>query len=332
MAGARVEPVVPDALRDSSIRTDFVQANGLDFEVDMSGPDDARVLALCLHGFPEHAFSWRFQLPMLGERGYKTWAPNLRGYGRTTRPIGVGNYAIECLLDDVAGLIDASNTDETVLIAHDWGAVIAWWFAIRAIRPLKKLIICNVPHPQAMRQQGGMSWAQLKKSWYVFFFQIPGLPEYIFGKRGGESLANIMAQSAVDKTNFPPEVGNVFRANAMQPGALTAMINYYRAYVSGGGVKRQQKLGMPRIETPTLMLWGEEDVALTKETTFGTDLFVQDLTLRYLPQVSHWVQQEQPEAVNAMMAAFLADAPVPEFRWHWTLAAPAERNDAKGGA
>ena len=330
MTETSLDPIVPDALKDARIRTEFVSANGLDFEVDMSGPNEAQVLALCLHGFPEHAFSWRFQLPMLGELGYKAWAPNLRGYGRTTRPTGVGSYALEDLLEDVAGLIDPSETEETVLIAHDWGALIAWYFAIRALRPIKKLIICNVPHPQAMRQEGGMSWSQLKKSWYVLFFQLPGVPEYLFGRRDGAALANIMAQSAVDKSNFPAEVGDVFRANAMQPGALTAMINYYRALVLGGGAKRQQQLGLPSIQTPTLMLWGEEDVALTKETTYGTDRFVRDLTIRYLPRVSHWVQQEQPEAVNAMIRAFVSEAPVPEFRWHWELVPAGEKDNSQG--
>ena len=118
---------------------------------------------------------------------------------------------------------------------------------------------------------------------------------------------------------FPDEVGEVYRKNAMQPGALTAMVNYYRALVRGGGAKRQQKLGIPMIEVPTLMIWGEDDVALTKETTYGTGDYVRDFTIRYLPRVSHWVQQEQPEAVNAMIAAFVEDRAVPEFKWSWRL-------------
>ena len=311
--------IVPADMQDPRITTRYVDANGLRFEVDECGSGDR--LALCLHGFPEHSFSWRFQLPMLAEAGYKAWAPNLRGYGRSSRPAGVGAYAIEDLLADVAGLIDASNTSETVLLAHDWGAVIAWYFAIRQLRPLQKLVICNVPHPQAMQQ--AMGWEQLKKSWYVFFFQVPGLAEYLFGRDDAKAMANIMASSAVDKTNFSADVGEVYRRNAAQPGALTAMVNYYRALVRGGGAKRQRELGFPMIQTPTLMIWGEDDVALTKETTYGTDEYVADLTIRYLPRVSHWVQQEQPEVVNAMIQAFLEDAPVPELSWEAQLKAPA---------
>jgi epoxide hydrolase 4 len=310
-----VTEIVPPQLQDPRITTTFVDANGLRFEVDQCGAGDK--LALCLHGFPEHSFSWRFQLPMLADLGYQAWAPNLRGYGNSSRPEGVSAYAIEYLLEDVAQLIDASCAQEVTLLAHDWGAVIAWYFAIRQIRPLQKLVICNVPHPQSMQQ--GFSWAQLKKSWYIFFFQIPGLAEKMMSRNDGAALRDIMRSSAVDKTHFGDEVGEVYWRNALQPGALTAMVNYYRALVRGGGAKRQSKLGFPIIETPTLMVWGEDDVALTKETTYGTDQFVSDFTIRYLPRVSHWVQQEQPEVVNKMIEAFLTGAPVPEMVWRAEL-------------
>ena len=305
------QSIVPHKLRDPRITTRYVRANGLDFELDECGSGDR--LALCLHGFPEHSFSWRLQLPMLADLGYRAWAPNLRGYGGTDRPEGIGAYSIETLMNDVAGLIDASDAESVVLIAHDWGAVIAWYFAMRKIRPLQKLIICNVPHPGAMA--ANFSWQQLQASWYVFFFQLPGVPEWMLSRDQGAAMADIMRSSAVDTSNFGPEVGAVYQRNAMQEGALTAMLNYYRALVRGGGAKRQRRLGFPMIKTPTLMIWGEEDVALTKATTYGTESFVKDLTIRYLPRVSHWVQQEQPEVVNAMITAFLTDAVVPELVW-----------------
>ena len=161
---------VPSALKDPRIKTEFVHANGLTFEVDKCGSGDK--LAICLHGFPEHSFSWRYQLPMLADLGYEAWAPNLRGYGKSDKPEGISAYAIEYLLEDVAQLIDASGKQEVTLLAHDWGAVIAWYFAMRQVRPLQHLVICNVPHPQGMNR--GFSWEQLKRSWYIFFFQIPG--------------------------------------------------------------------------------------------------------------------------------------------------------------
>lgn len=303
------------------ITTDFVAANNLRFEVDQCG--DGNRLALCLHGFPEHSFSWRYQLPMLARLGYKAWAPNLRGYGHSSRPPFVEDYSMDRLLDDVAGLIDAAGCEETVLIAHDWGAVIAWQFAMQQVRPLSKLVICNVPHPGPMGRALRKGFAQLKKSWYVFFFQIPRLPEWMLGRNGARGVAEAIYNSCSFKERFPPEVLEVYRDNAAQPGALNAMINYYRALLRGGGA-REPEGGYPKIETPTLMIWGEEDVALTKESTYGTEEYVTHLTLRYLPRVSHWVQQDAPEVVNAMIEAFLRDRPVPEMHWEVSLVAPGD--------
>ena len=292
----------------SEISHQWVQANGLRFHVASCGEGER--LALCLHGFPECWYSWRYQLPLLARLGYRAWAPDLRGYGESDRPVGIPAYAIEALMDDVAGLIDAARPQSTLLLAHDWGAVIAWYFAMRRCRPLERLVIMNVPHPAVM-QRTFRTPRQLLRSWYVFFFQIPRLPEALLRARHYRAIADAFRNMAIDKRRFPEEVLDVYRRNAAHPGALTAMINYYRAMVRGGAA-RQKALGMPRIETPTLMIWGEEDIALGKETTYGTDAHVRDLTLRYLPGVSHWVQQEAPETVNAMLEAWLGGQPVPE--------------------
>jgi pimeloyl-ACP methyl ester carboxylesterase len=287
-----------------------VKANGLEFEVEEWGSGDR--LALCLHGFPEHAHSWRLQGPMLADLGYRVWAPNQRGYGKTSRPRDMMAYSLKHLLADVAALIDASGAKSVTLIAHDWGAIVAWWFAIRNARPLEKLVIMNVPHPVLFRDVAKNLPAQRKKSWYVRFFQFPWLPEFMLGRNRAARIARMIRGSAVDKSRFPRDVLDVYRENAAQPGALTAMINWYRANFRGGGIREQMKLGIPVIDVPTLMVWGEEDVALCKETTYGTERYVRDLTLRYLPGVSHWVQQEAPETVNAMLAAFLRGERVPE--------------------
>jgi pimeloyl-ACP methyl ester carboxylesterase len=312
--------IVDSSVQDARIRTEFVDANNLTFEVDKCGTGNK--LAICLHGFPEHSFSWRYQLPMLAELGYEAWAPNLRGYGKSSRPPFVEDYTMDHLLADVAGLIDASGKSEVVLIAHDWGAVIAWQFAIQKIRPLHKLIICNVPHPIPMMKSMKNGLGQLKKSWYVFFFQIPRLPEWLLGRNNAKGISQAFRNSGVNKDMFPDEVVEVYRKNANQPGALTAMINYYRGLFKDR--KKSSVEDIAIIETPTLMVWGEDDVALSKETTYGTQDYVKDFRIRYLPRVSHWVQQEAPEAVNAMMSAFLTDKPIPEAHWVMELTEPTE--------
>jgi len=305
---------------DSRIRTEIVEVNHLKIEVDMCG--EGNRLALCLHGFPEHSISWRNQLPILAELGYKAWAPNMRGYGNSSVPTLMQDYSVENLMEDVAALMDASGCDEIVLVAHDWGAVIAWYFAIRQIRPLTHLIICNVPHPVPAARAFRNGWSQLKKSWYIFFFQIPRLPEWMMTrsrKNKGIGMGQLIKDTASNPENFPDEVIEVYNQNAARSENLTAMVNYYRALVRGGGGSRQKNLGFPMIETPTLMLWGEDDMALTKETTYGTEEVVRDFTIRYLPRISHWVQQDAPEAVNAMIAAFLSGEPVPELSWEMSL-------------
>jgi len=288
---------------------EFVLANGRRFHVATCGTGDR--LALCLHGFPECWFSWRHQLPLLRRLGYRAWAPDLRGYGRSERPPYREDYDIQRLIDDVGGLIDASGSRSTTLIAHDWGAVIAWYFAMRRVRPLERLVIMNVPHPAGM-ERALRSGRQLARSWYVLFFQLPWLPEALLRARGYRAIDEAFRTMAVDKTRFSDDVLRVYRENAAGPGALTAMINYYRAFVRGGGGARQRAIGVAVIDTPTLMIWGERDTALGKETTYGTEAFVRDLTIRYLPNVSHWVQQEAPETVNAMLEAWLTGQPVPQ--------------------
>jgi pimeloyl-ACP methyl ester carboxylesterase len=283
-----------------------VTANGLSFAVQACGDGDR--LALCLHGFPDDAIAWRHQLPVLAGLGFKAWAPNQRGYSGTSRPEGVASYGIEHLMDDVAGLIDASGARSTVLIGHDWGAMVAWCFAARRVRPLERLVIMNVPHPvcfnAALRH-----WRQMRKSWYTAFFQIPGLPDALLSSQGGARVREIILGSCRDAARFPREVLDTLCRNAAEPGAATAMLNWYRASFRNKSLQ-DPRLAQP-IDTPTLLVWGEEDVALDVITLDGTERYVRDLTLRRLPGVSHWVQQEAPARVNAMLEAFLTGQPVP---------------------
>lgn len=291
---------------DFPVTTSFVKANGLTFEVDQCGTGDK--FALLLHGFPESKFSWRYQMPLLARLGYTVWAPNLRGYGKSSRPAAVGDYHIDHLVADVAGLIDAAGAKSTLLMAHDWGAIIAWQFAIRRTRALERLVIMNVPHPACLAREL-RTWAQLRKSWYVFFFQIPWLPERMLRAKSAEAIGRAFVDMAIDKSKFPVAVIDEFKRSALEPGALRAMVNYYRAAMRAGSKAMNPDPGT--VDVPTLMIWGLEDSALGKATTERTDTYVRELTLRYLPGVSHWVQQEAPEKVNAMIEAWLTGAPVP---------------------
>lgn len=293
------------------IETAFIEANGLSFEVDSCGTGEK--LALFLHGFPESKYSWRFQMPLMARLGYTAWAPNLRGYGRSSRPAGREAYRIEALCDDVAGLIDAARargiTGPVTLIMHDWGGIIGWTFALKKLREIEKIIVLNIPHP-TLFARGLRNFTQLKKSWYVFFFQLPWLPEKMMTAQDARAIGNAFYNMAIDKSRFPDSVLDQYRKNALLPGAMTAMINYYRANFRGS--PPPEWTDPPLITVPTLMIWGTEDSALGKELTIGTQDLVPNLTLRYLPQVSHWVQQEAPETVNTMIEAWLTGQDVPE--------------------
>ncbi|GAB5481034.1 MAG: alpha/beta hydrolase [Parasphingorhabdus sp.] len=284
----------------SEITIQWIEANGQTFEVAQSG--EGKRLALCLHGFPELHYSWRFQIPLLVEQGYRVWAPNMRGYGGSSKPATVRDYALDHLCADVAALIDASGAEEVTLIAHDWGAIVAWAFAIQKIRPLNRLIIMNVPHPMVGRREI-RHWRQLRRSWYIFFFQIPWLPEFLISRRKGEAIRGAFSNMAQDQSNFSDKVLDVFAKAALRPGSLTAMLNYYRALVRHRGVV---DLEDRQLDTPTLMIWGEEDSALNIKCTEGTEQWVSNLELHRLPGVSHWVQQEAPEKVNAILRGWLA--------------------------
>ncbi len=291
------------------IQTAFVTAGEMRFEVHQCGDAASPRLALCLHGFPEHAYSWRHQLPLLARLGYKAWAPNQRGYGASSRPKGARSYALDLLVEDAARLIDAADCESVTLIGHDWGGMVAWMSALKAVRPIDKLVVMNLPHPTRFVEHA-RGLRQLKRSWYIFFFQLPWLPEFAMTRNDAQLVGQAFRGMAIDKSRFPDEVLEVYRRNALQPGAATAMINWYRAvrYSSMGPGEFAE---LPPLEIPTLMIWGEHDTALGVELTYRTDELVKDFTIRYLPDVSHWVQQEAPEEVNAMLEAWLRGESVP---------------------
>lgn len=288
----------------SGIRNRRIAANGLDFEVAEAGEGDH--LALLLHGFPELNFSWRHQMPLLAGLGYRVWAPNQRGYGKSSRPPGVDAYAADRLVADAAALIDASGARQVTLIAHDWGGAIAWLVAIRQARPLARLVVMNCPHPACFAREL-RTWKQLRKSWYMFFFQLPAAPELMLTANGAQAVRRAFLDSAHDRSRFPREDLDVYARAALEPGAMTAMLNWYRAAARNRTLSTAG--GYPVIETPTLLIWGEADMALDIATVDGTDRYVRDLTVRRLPGISHWVQQDAPEVVNEILRGWLPPGP-----------------------
>lgn len=275
-----------------AIETRSLTANGLTFTADCAGDGDT--VALLLHGFPECRASWRLQLPALASLGWRAVAPDLRGYGETSRPVGRDASRIEHLVEDVVALFQAAGAKRRMLIGHDWGGAIAWQAALQGV-PLDGLVILNAPHPAAFRR-ALRTWDQRRRSWYMGYLLLPWLPELTLTRQNGRSLAEGLKRQS---PRFPPDLLDTLRRNLTEPGAATAMLNYYRANVLR---LARAKMRSDPIDTPTLLIWGEEDLYLSPALASGNEEFVADLTVRRLPGVSHWVQQDAPDLVNIAIA------------------------------
>ncbi|MBK9306285.1 MAG: alpha/beta hydrolase [Nitrospira sp.] len=281
-----------------------VQANQVSFRVAMAWAGER--LVLCLHGFPESAISWRHQMQPLVQAGYCVWAPDLRGYGGTARPTGIETYSIESLMEDVGGLLDAAQVKRAILVGHDWGGIIAWYYAMRHPSRIEALVIMNAPHPACFEREV-QRWRQLHRSWYMGLFQVPWLPELALSAGRGYVIGQIFERMAMDRRYLPNEIVDVYRQQACEPGALTAMINYYRAAFRGGGAWRQRSLGYPKIPVPTLVMWGLQDQALVAQNLDGLNEHVDDLRVVTMADAGHFVHEDQPELVTHTLLAWLRE-------------------------
>jgi pimeloyl-ACP methyl ester carboxylesterase len=285
---------------------EFLFANGLRFHVATQGSGP---VALLLHGFPENWRSWRHQLPALAAAGFRAAAPDLRGYNLTDRPARVVDYRMHRLAGDVQGLIAALGGGPVHLIAHDWGGAIAWFYAARRPQDLLSLTILNAPHPKIFRRHLFGNLRQLRRSWYMFYFQLPWLPERHILRDAKNQFDRMFRGWAFRKEMFSDDVIAGFREPMLAPGALTAAINYYRASLRRLATSNEAA-GFPKIKVPTQVIWAEKDRALGPELCDGLEQEIDaPFELRRIADCSHWVQQEQPEQVNEYMLEFLRKHP-----------------------
>lgn len=280
----------------------FIQTNGIQLHVTLAGPADGQPVVM-LHGFPEFWYGWHNQIDFLAARGFRLIIPDQRGYNLSDKPRGVSAYRIDTLAQDIVGLIDALGYETVYLAGHDWGAAVSWWLVTHYPDRLRKLAILNVPYPTLMGQayrQGNVR--QMMRSWYIAFFQLPWLPETMLRLSAGTSR-NLLAASS-RRSTFSAEDMAAYRQAWAQPGALTSMVNWYRA-----ASKLFFKAETPApgsIQTPTLMLWGERDIALGKELAQPSIDLCATGELHFFPQATHWVQHDAAADVNAHLARFFS--------------------------
>ena len=263
-------------------------------------------LVVLLHGFPEFWYSWRRQIPVLAAAGFRVIAPDMRGYNTSEKPRGVMSYRLSRLTADVAELIRYVGEQRAVVVGHDWGGAVAWTMPMRYPDLVERLIVLNAPHPGAwpreMRKPG-----QFFKAWYQFFFQLPWLPEAAIRARNFAVVRDLFRQGPVRKDAFTEQDIDRYIAALAQPGALTAALNYYRAIYREALRQgpRAYLSSVRRSDVPTLLIWGEQDRALTLSLTEGLEQWVPNIRVERIPDASHWVQNDAPERVNELMLAFL---------------------------
>ena len=284
------------AVLNGTWQHEYITTNGirLHYVTQGEGP-----LMLMLHGFPEFWYSWRHLIPEFA-KDYKVVALDLRGYNESDKPQQQSAYVMSEFVKDVEGVIKGLGYDRCVLVGHDWGGAIAWNFAYAHPEMLERLIVLNMPHP-AKFADGLRTPQQLLRSSYAFFFQLPVLPELLIQSSDYGAIESAFKGMAVNKSAFTQADIEAYKDAASRRGALTAMLNYYRNAFPSMTLRDWSVL-----QVPTLMIWGEEDTALGKELTYGTEKYVRDFQIRYIPNCSHWVQQEQPELVSRYMREFLA--------------------------
>jgi pimeloyl-ACP methyl ester carboxylesterase len=270
--------------------------------------DEDIPLVVFMHGFPEFWWSWRHQLRAFADGGFWAVAPDMRGYNESDKPVGVANYRVEPLADDIDGLVRALGRKSAIIVGHDWGAMVAWEVAQRHPEIVSRLAILNVPHPLQM-QRGLMRPKQLRKSWYMFFFQLPGgIPERAISANDWTMLRKTFEIDGFPKDEIEPYV------KAMStPGAVTAAMSYYRAAIRR--VLLGPKPKTTRIECPVLVIWGDRDRHLGSEMATPPPRFVPNARVEHIAEASHWVQNAAPDKVNELLLAFARhEAPIPSSR------------------
>lgn len=276
-------------------------AEGVRLHVVSDGPKSGPLVIL-LHGFPEIWWSWRAYIPALAARGYRVLVPDQRGYGSSDKPAGVAAYDLDVLAADVVSLIEHEGRSRAFVVGHDFGAMVTWWLALRRPERVERMVAMNVPHPLAMRDHMLTRWTQLRKSWYVLMFQVPGLAEGLtFGQDGGRLAKTLEATSRPG--TFTQEDLEAYRAAWRQPGAPTAMLSWYRAAFRRviSGVPAHER----RVHVPAMLVWGPDDAVLDRALAPASMLYCDRGRLEMLDGSTHWVHHDAAARVATLLLDFL---------------------------
>ncbi len=301
------------------ITHDYADVNGVRLHYAASGPGNVGALVLFLHGFPEFWYAWKDQLAAFG-RDHRAVAPDLRGYNLSSKPPEVAAYRMARLVEDVRALAARlapagdGQPERFILVGHDWGGAVAWAFALSHPALLERLVIINAPHPAIFARELRANPAQQEASRYMLDFRAPDA-EGVLAAGGYAMLLGLMRGRGRHRDFLTGEDRRAYVEAWSQPGALTGGLNYYRATsaappaageageATGPGSSLDPAAMVVR--APTLVIWGEQDRALLTGNLEGLDRFVPDLTIRRVPDASHWIVHEQPTLVESAIRAFI---------------------------
>lgn len=262
-------------------------------------------LVVLLHGFPENWWSWRYQIAALARAGYRVVAPDLRGYGETDKR---GPYDLDTIAQDVCQLIESQVGQRAVrIVGHDWGGVTAWHLAALCPSYCERVAVLNAPEMGVMRKAliKKLSVRQILKSWYIFFFQLPWLPEWLLTRNDAGAVVRMLRASSVSREHFSAEELRPFRDAIQRPGAAKAMVGWYRQAIRAGLVRAPKELAP--LSMPSMLIWGMQDEALSFDDLVpGTLARAPGCKLEKIENAGHFVHAEVPDTVNPLLLAFLA--------------------------
>jgi pimeloyl-ACP methyl ester carboxylesterase len=283
-----------------------IDANGLRFHALAAGPRDGP-LVLLLHGFPETAHAWRRQLPALAAAGLRAVAPDQRGYGGSSKPAGARAYVIDRLAADVVAMARALGRERFRLAGHDWGGAVAWYLAANRPDVVERAAILNAPHGEAFLAALRHDGAQRRRSAYMAFLQLPWLPEALLRARGFRRLERTLVDSARPGAFDDADLAE-YRTAWREPGALTGMLDWYRAMrharreVLASGQRARKS-----VEIPLRLVWGDRDRFLLPGLADASLARCARGELFRLPEATHWLHHEEPERVNELLVEFLRE-------------------------
>jgi pimeloyl-ACP methyl ester carboxylesterase len=286
-----------------ALRHRTIETNGVRLHAVEAGPEGGPLLIL-LHGFPEFWYGWHRQIEPLAAAGFHVLAPDQRGYNLSDKPRAVAAYDADLLARDVLGLIDGAGARKAFVVGHDWGGAVAWWLGIRYPERIERLALLNIPHPLVMQRALRKNPEQRKKSSYIFFFQIPWLPERSFRALNFAAGVKALRGSSRPGTFTDADLDR-YREAWSQPGAVRSMIHWYRATFRS----RPKLPASPRVSVPTLLLWGAQDRFLGREMAQPSIDFCDHGRLEFFAEASHWIQHEEPERVSRELVGFFESTP-----------------------